>query len=263
MERSPFAILGTTPDVSLPELKRIYRRLVRQWHPDRFHGDPVRQREAKERLSLINGAYRDCLALIAERQTSPLRSSSPVVHPHPHFRSRPGRSTDPPPRPAPPPLSVSPRWPHAAAAALFLLAWLASGRRYPDDLLFRVGFILLFTLIPAATGLWSLLGLVRGRIAVLLYAGSTLVSLASLLAILVLDSRRTFTTVIIPADRGDAGSFVGSGRYPPPPSPLDLPPPSALTPPDGPVPPVVPVPAAPASPAAPIPPTAPAAPAAR
>ncbi len=52
------AVLGVSANVSLPELRRRYRSLVRQWHPDRFADDPAGQAEAATRMRQINDAYR-------------------------------------------------------------------------------------------------------------------------------------------------------------------------------------------------------------
>lgn len=52
-----FYTLGLTPDASLAEIKRAYRRLAMAWHPDR-NPDP----EATERFKAIRAAYDDLLA---------------------------------------------------------------------------------------------------------------------------------------------------------------------------------------------------------
>lgn len=52
-----FQTLGLTPDASLAEIKRAYRRLAMAWHPDR-NRDP----EATERFKAIRAAYDALLA---------------------------------------------------------------------------------------------------------------------------------------------------------------------------------------------------------
>jgi hypothetical protein len=56
--RTPWAVLGVDPDASRDEVHRAYRRLVREWHPDRFADDPRLRRLAEERLKEVNAAYR-------------------------------------------------------------------------------------------------------------------------------------------------------------------------------------------------------------
>jgi len=51
------AILGLRPGASEKEIKRRYRKLVKQWHPDQFANDPQGSAEATQRLRLINRAY--------------------------------------------------------------------------------------------------------------------------------------------------------------------------------------------------------------
>lgn len=51
------ATLGLRPGASEKEIKRRYRKLVKQWHPDRFASDPQGFAEATQRLRLINRAY--------------------------------------------------------------------------------------------------------------------------------------------------------------------------------------------------------------
>lgn len=52
-----YAVLGVRPGASALEIKTAYRKLVKQWHPDRFTHDPRSQRVAEEKLKEINEAY--------------------------------------------------------------------------------------------------------------------------------------------------------------------------------------------------------------
>ena len=52
-----YAVLGVRPGASALEIKTAYRKLVKQWHPDRFVHDPRSQRIAEEKLKEINEAY--------------------------------------------------------------------------------------------------------------------------------------------------------------------------------------------------------------
>jgi len=52
-----YAVLGLRPGASSVDVKQAYRRLVKQWHPDRFAHDARSQRIAEEKLKEINEAY--------------------------------------------------------------------------------------------------------------------------------------------------------------------------------------------------------------
>ena len=49
----PYKVLGLSPDASDEEVKKAYRRLAKQYHPDLNPGDPV----AAKKMQEINAAY--------------------------------------------------------------------------------------------------------------------------------------------------------------------------------------------------------------
>lgn len=49
----PYKVLGVSPDASDEEIKKAYRRLAKQYHPDRNPGDA----EAAKKMQQINDAY--------------------------------------------------------------------------------------------------------------------------------------------------------------------------------------------------------------
>ncbi len=51
--RDYYSVLGLRPDSSAEEIKKVYRKLAMQYHPDRNGGNP----ESEERLKEINEAY--------------------------------------------------------------------------------------------------------------------------------------------------------------------------------------------------------------
>ena len=53
MVNDPYQVLGVSPDASDEEIKKAYRRLAKQYHPDRNPGDPV----AAKKMQQINDAY--------------------------------------------------------------------------------------------------------------------------------------------------------------------------------------------------------------
>jgi len=58
-----YATLGISPQSSLAEATRTYKKLVVRWHPDQYANDPQGQAEAALRLREINHAF----GLIRER----------------------------------------------------------------------------------------------------------------------------------------------------------------------------------------------------
>lgn len=53
MMDDPYKVLGVSPDASDEEIKKAYRRLAKQYHPDRNPGD----QEAAKKMQQINDAY--------------------------------------------------------------------------------------------------------------------------------------------------------------------------------------------------------------
>ena len=53
MVDDPYKVLGVSPDASDDEIKQAYRRLAKQYHPDRNPGDA----EAAKKMQRINAAY--------------------------------------------------------------------------------------------------------------------------------------------------------------------------------------------------------------
>lgn len=53
-----YAALGLPPDVEQPEIRRAFRLLVMESHPDRVAGDPAREAEAERRTRALIQAYR-------------------------------------------------------------------------------------------------------------------------------------------------------------------------------------------------------------
>ena len=51
-----YKVLGLEKGASSTEIKNSYKKLVRQWHPDRY-GDPTKKKEAESMMKKINQAY--------------------------------------------------------------------------------------------------------------------------------------------------------------------------------------------------------------
>jgi len=61
-ERDPYDILGVSPDTPLPDIRKAYRALVRDTHPDRLMArgvPPEAVRLAEARMAAINRAWED------------------------------------------------------------------------------------------------------------------------------------------------------------------------------------------------------------
>ncbi len=58
--------LGVRPGASAEDMKHAYRALMRQHHPDKHAGDPVKQKAASERAAVITTAYAE-LELLLKR----------------------------------------------------------------------------------------------------------------------------------------------------------------------------------------------------
>ena len=67
-----YRVLGARLNAPPEELKRVYRSLVKQWHPDRYPARSVEQKRASLRMRQINTAYR-------EVRNAPLRYFDPVA----------------------------------------------------------------------------------------------------------------------------------------------------------------------------------------
>jgi len=71
--RDPFATLGVAPTTPFSEVKVVYRRLVRELHPDVNPGDP----HARDRFDAIQLAFEQVRALYAARRPT---SSASLTH---------------------------------------------------------------------------------------------------------------------------------------------------------------------------------------
>jgi hypothetical protein len=66
-----YKILGVDSSVTAEELKKVYRELVKEWHPDRLLHNPSLHKTAQQRLQEINEAYDQLLAHLANPEPRP------------------------------------------------------------------------------------------------------------------------------------------------------------------------------------------------
>lgn len=62
-----YANLELPPGASLSEVTRAFKRLLREYHPDRFAADPERQAAATRLVQDLSHAYRELAAFLASR----------------------------------------------------------------------------------------------------------------------------------------------------------------------------------------------------
>lgn len=60
-ERDPYEVLGVPETASEADIKRAYRKLVMQWHPDRHQGDADAAQVAANKIQEINIAFESVL----------------------------------------------------------------------------------------------------------------------------------------------------------------------------------------------------------
>lgn len=55
--KDPYDVLGVKPTDSMESIQKKYKILKRTWHPDKVHGDPVKQKEYEEKFKKIGAAF--------------------------------------------------------------------------------------------------------------------------------------------------------------------------------------------------------------
>jgi DnaJ-domain-containing protein 1 len=64
-----YRTLGLPEGAGIDEVKKAYRKLMRQHHPDKHTMDPHAEARAAERAKVINEAYRELTALLTGRES--------------------------------------------------------------------------------------------------------------------------------------------------------------------------------------------------
>ena len=72
-------LLGVTESAELKELKTIYRNLMKDWHPDKFHDNPDGLREAEEKSKHIIEAYHFLVSIAPETRALSLAEYTQTI----------------------------------------------------------------------------------------------------------------------------------------------------------------------------------------
>ena len=86
-----YKILGVDSGITAEELKKIYRELVKEWHPDRLLHNPSLHKTAQQKLQEINEAYDQLLAHLANPEP---RSPPPKNEPRRDTAAAPRKATN-------------------------------------------------------------------------------------------------------------------------------------------------------------------------
>jgi hypothetical protein len=84
--RRAYAILGLPNGAPASAVRTRYRALVRQWHPDRYAGDPVAVAEATAHLRVVNDAYETLKARPEPKPMATEPFAAPATAPAPAGR---------------------------------------------------------------------------------------------------------------------------------------------------------------------------------
>ncbi|MCL2675456.1 MAG: DnaJ domain-containing protein, partial [Firmicutes bacterium] len=57
MAKPFYTVLGVPENASQEEIKKAYRKLAQEYHPDRHQGDPAKAKQAEEKFKQISEAY--------------------------------------------------------------------------------------------------------------------------------------------------------------------------------------------------------------
>jgi curved DNA-binding protein CbpA len=92
-DRKAFEILNLRPGASLTEAKKVYKVMVKSFHPDRFHNDPIKMKEGDNKLKDINLAFAQVKRVIEDNQRKSPQAQA-ESQPKPAKQARPAKKTN-------------------------------------------------------------------------------------------------------------------------------------------------------------------------
>ena len=81
-----YSVLDLEPGSTKEDIKRAYRKLAQQWHPDKFSNKPEQLKQARERFELIKEAY-DTLIQFSESSKYVTRASVYPLSAEEHYEA--------------------------------------------------------------------------------------------------------------------------------------------------------------------------------
>lgn len=74
-------LFNVTGDIDLKDIKKTYRNLVKEWHPDQFQNDEAKLKEAELKGTQIIDAYHFLISIAPATKESNLEEYSDVIIP--------------------------------------------------------------------------------------------------------------------------------------------------------------------------------------
>lgn len=81
-----YQVLGVSAHADIKEVKQVYRKLAKLWHPDNFHHDPQQQQQAEVKFKVIVEAYEVLRDYLENDKSLPkvlninVKTANPYVH---------------------------------------------------------------------------------------------------------------------------------------------------------------------------------------
>lgn len=87
-----YQVLGVSADANIREVKQVYRKLAKVWHPDNFHDNPKQQQQAEVKFKVIVEAYEVIKDYLENDKSLPIASNIHVKKTNADFHYHQGTS---------------------------------------------------------------------------------------------------------------------------------------------------------------------------